>query len=198
MTFFYKVLEELPAPPAEIIAGVDRNLRPTQMEIGIYHERELKNWYGKNFTASRNVRIKYPAFYDWVKANLTDRITDAGINYVNIKPTSDPVSTGAHTDITRCYVLMWEIESGGPDSKTVWWRRRGQDIWCAPEEQAEDFSELEFLDEIKLPAGRWSIINTQALHSVEYLTDTRIFLQVSLLNDLAVKSIKGIRNDLFV
>ena len=198
MSIFYKVLEELPAPPQAIIAGVDQSRRPTKMEIGVYHERYLKNWYGRNFTASRNVRVKYPDFEKWTRENLTDRFTDAGINYVNIEPSPEPVSTGAHTDITRCYVLMWEIQPGGDNSKTVWWRRRGKDIWCPPEEQAEDLNELECLDSIRLPSGVWTLINTQALHSVEYLTDTRIFLQVSLLNELAVKSIKGIRNDIFV
>jgi hypothetical protein len=158
----------------------------------------LRNWYGRNFTAPRNIRVACPAFESWVVATLGDRINDAGINYNCIEPGSGPISSGAHTDVTRSYALMWEIDPGGPDSYLAYWQRRGQArlLW-PPREQETDRDQLELVDQLRLPSNAWTLINGQVLHSAEYMMSTRIFLQISLLNEQSVLSLKGMPPDIF-
>jgi len=193
MTFLYKILDDVPAPPQSIIDGVDRNRRPTQMEVGYYHERALKNWYGYNFNAGRNVRVAYPEFEAWVKENISIHITDCGINYVNYnEPTGGPISTGAHTDGTREYVMLWDIELGGPDAELTYWQARGQSLYRPPKSQGEDLSELIFVDKIRLPRGKWTVVDTRVLHSVENLYSTRMTLHISFLNKLALETVPGV------
>lgn len=193
MTVLYKVLDGISPPPQSIIDAVDCDRRPDKAEIGYYTERNLKNWHDYEFLVPRNRRVVLPGFEDWVKTNLTPYIVDCGVNYASYdEPTGRPTSTGAHTDALREYSLMWEIESGGPNAELYFWREKGYPLYRAPKCQGEDRTQLEFVDKFRYPFGQWTLIDTRVLHSVENLTSTRITLQVSLLNDLAVHTIQGI------
>jgi len=189
---FFKVLENVSPPPYELIEKVDRTLRPTKAQLGNFHERFLTNWYGRNFKAGVNTRIIHPELEKWVKENLTIHIVDTGVNYV---PYNDilglPVSTGAHTDGTREFVLLYNIESGGEDAELTYWREKGKPLYRAPKTHGSDLSQLEFVAKTKLPEGRWLLLDTRIMHSVENLTATRISLQISFLNKLALQTIPG-------
>jgi hypothetical protein len=201
MTFLYKVLEHVPPPPQSIIDAVDRDHRPisAEMDVGYYHERHLKNWYGYDFAAGINIRIKNAELEKWCKQNVTRHIVDCGTNYVNYKePMGRPTSTGAHTDGIREYVMLWDIELGGPNAELNFWQERGKPFLRPPKTQGEDLSQLEFIDKIRLPRGQWTLINTTVLHSVENLVSTRIGLHISLLNKLAVETIQGIGDTSFL
>jgi hypothetical protein len=192
MTFLFKVLDDVPAPPQELIDAVDRQRRPGMSEIGYFHERRLKNWNGFDLPAGVNTRQAYPEFEAWVKQNVTRHIVDAGVNYVSIENTGVARSTGAHTDGVRAYVMLWDIELGGPDAELCYWQEKGQPVHRPPKTQGEDLTQLELLDKIRLPRGKWTLVNTTVLHSVENLFETRITLHISLLNDLAVATVAGI------
>lgn len=189
----YKVLDGVPPPPQSLIDAVDRNRKPTEMEMGYYYDRNLKNWYDYDFTVSRNRRVVLPGFEEWVTSNLTPHIVDCGVNYARYdEPSGRPISTGSHTDGVRQYSLMWDIESGGPDAELHFWQEKGYPLYRAPKCQGEHRSQLELVDKFRYPTGQWTLIDTRVLHSVENLTSTRITLHVSLLNDLAVQTIQGI------
>jgi hypothetical protein len=180
--FIYKFLPDLPAVPDEIVATVDLELKPTRMELGYYHERTLTNWYGRNFTAVTNVRIKNPAFSDWVEKNITVDMNDAGVNYaVYNRDTGQglELSTGAHTDGSRDFALLYIIKSGGDAVTTDFWQEKGQPLRRPRRTQGEDPSLLELVESVHIPERTWIMLEGRILHSVEHLTETRIGFQVS-------------------
>ena len=178
MTLLFKIIDHLPVPPQEIINGIDLTLKPVINEYGMNNQRYLKNWNVKNPKAGVNRRIKYPLFDEWVKNNITKDFNDVGINYVYIE--DGPASTGAHTDGTRNFVLLYPILQGGSDAKLTYWQEEGYDILRPWKTQGEDLSKLHKLSEIKLPNNAWVLNHTNVLHSVENLYSTRINLQISL------------------
>jgi hypothetical protein len=145
-----------------------------------------------------NARIPFPEFENWVKENITFHILDAGINYVTYDdPDNLPISTGAHTDGTREFVLLWNIEAGG-DAELTFWKEKDQPLYRAPKTPGTDLSKLEFLNKTKLPENKWLLLDARILHSVENLVSTRIGLHISLLNKLAVETIQGIGDTSFL
>jgi hypothetical protein len=192
MTFLYKVLDDVLPPPQWLIDTVDLDKRPDMSEIGYFHTRTLKNWNGYNLPAGVNTRQQHPEFEKWVKENITKHIVDAGVNYVSIDSTDIARSTGAHTDGVREYVMLWDIELGGPDAELCYWQEKGHPLNRPPKTQGEDLTQLEFIDKIRLPRDKWTLVNTTVLHSVENLYSTRITFHISLLNDLAVATVAGI------
>jgi hypothetical protein len=191
-TVFFKVLENVSPPPKKLLEGINRTLRPSKAQLGNHHERFLTNWYGRNFKAGVNTRIICPELEQWVKENLTIHTVDTGVNYVTYTEESGlPISTGAHTDGTREFVLLWNIESGGADAELTYWREKGKPLYRAPKTHGADLSRLELVAKTKLPEGRWLLLDTRIMHSVENLTDTRISLQISLLNKLALQTVPG-------
>jgi hypothetical protein len=190
--FYYKVLD-LPHPPQEIIDSVDLSRHPEIMEIGIHNKRSLKNWYGKDFKASVNVRTKHAEFANWVKENITETFVDAGVNYVNITDGITPSSTGAHVDVIRKYTLLWNIQTGGPDATTCWWQENGFELERPPGTQVENLDDLTLVKQVIIPKGVWCLLYTQILHSVEKLVEPRVSFQVSL-NDISTLIDKQIKN----
>jgi len=189
----FQILKNIPAPPQNLIDQVDRSMTPLKSELGYHTERFLKNWHGRDFKAGVNARVPNMEFETWVKENITKHILDAGINYVVYNDKDNlPISTGAHTDGTREFVMLWNIEHGGDNAELTFWKERDKPLYRAPKTPGTDFSKLEFITKTRLPENNWLLLDTRILHSVENLTSTRISLQISFLNKLALESIVGI------
>ena len=189
----FQILKNVPAPPQHLIDQIDRSITPIKSELGYHTERFLNNWYGRNFKAGVNARLPSPEFEAWVKKNITEHILDAGVNYVtHTEETGLPISTGAHTDGTREFVLLWNVEHGGADAELTFWREENKPLYRAPKTRGTDFSKLKFVTKTRLPEDKWLLLDARVLHSVENLTSTRISLQISFLNKLALESITGI------
>ena len=182
--FYYKILD-LPQPPQELIDSVELNRKPDEMELGVYHQRHLKNWYGHDFKAAVNIRTKHEAFDKWVRENITDNFVDAGVNYTLVDLQGlDKISTGGHVDVIRKYTLLYNLQTGGPDATTTWWQETGKEVVRPPKTQAEDQSRLTPLEQVIIPTGVWALVYTQVIHSVENLIEPRVSFQVSL-NDIS-------------
>lgn len=178
--FLFKELD-LPHPPQELIDSVDFNRKPEKMEIGIHNKRNLSNWCGRSFKAGVNVRTKHPAFDTWVRHNITNEIVDAGVNYITIDDNTErPVSSGAHVDVIRKFTLIYLLEPGGPNVETLWWRELGYELVRPPGTQVEDGNMLQKVDGVQIQKGKWTLIYTQVLHSIENIYKPRIAFQVSL------------------
>lgn len=191
MTFLYKVLDAVPALPEELINSIDKNFRPVNTK---FNARILRNWNNCNPTAlTNNVQVHptHSKFENWVKKNITEHIVNVGVNYVVVDTVDDVRSTGAHTDVVREYVLLWECESGGPNAELCFWQEENKPKFLPPKTASNDLSKLTLLDKIKLPKEKWILVNSTVLHSVENLYHTRINFQVSLLNLLAVNTINN-------
>jgi len=189
----FLILENVASPPQTLLDKIDRSLRPKKAELGYQTKRICHNWYGRSFNAGVNARIPFIDFENWVKENITFHILDAGINYVTYDdPDNLPISTGAHTDGTREFVLLWNIEAGGDAAELTFWKEKDQPLYRAPKTPGTDLSKLEFLNKTKLPENKWLLVDARILHSVENLTSTRISLQISFLNKLALQTIPNI------
>lgn len=182
MTFTtYKILPHLPQVPEEIIQQIDLDHRPKINDLGYYHERQLRNWYGRDFAAMINVRTAHDEFASWARANIISDFIDAGVNYVLYNREDGlPSSTGAHTDGTRNFTVIYNLRTGGPNAMTCFWQERNQDLYRPRKTQGEDLTELVYVDSIFIPEKTWTIIDTRILHSVEHLYSSRISLQISL------------------
>ena len=193
----YKLLPFLPAPPLEFCA-VDLDWRPndptvtttgleekenqaTNEYLVAMPERRQVRWYGVTSTgATHRRRPVSPAYESWVRKNLVPEFIDAGVSYADGGPTS-----GAHTDISRDYSLIWLLEPGGPEAALGIWRHRDRSmpvIW----DRHVNFFDSDDLTNLAMSPGNpgcWYLLHSKILHSVEGLCRSRVGLQVSLQND---------------
>ena len=150
------------------------------MEVGYYQERFLTNWHGRSFAAATNLRIRHEEFEIWLKENIISEYVHAGLNYCNAPPASYATSCGAHTDATRLYTLLFNVQSGGPDVSTNFWQEQGYPVMREPKCSGLDTDKLHLLDSIVIPPNTWCILYTMVLHSVDDLVAPRITFQVGL------------------
>jgi hypothetical protein len=187
----YKFLD-LPRPPASLINNIDIDRQPDlpvrekRMELGIFVHREIKNWHNRVYRAAANIRTKNDQVREWVEQNIHRDFVDAGVNYT--VPVDQPdqlagVSTGAHTDITRDYTLIYLLAQGGKNPPTVFWQEHGETLIRPPKTQGTDLSRLKFIDSVTIPMHQWCIIDSRILHSVENLTSNRVAIQVGFLKN---------------
>jgi hypothetical protein len=191
MTYeLYKFLD-LPQPPKELLDAIDLDRGPSlpvkekRMELGIFVHRQIQ-WQGYDYAAAANVRTKNDLVKQWIIENISDDFVDAGVNYTFVVDKPDGLSaysTGAHTDITRDYTLIYLIQTGGDAPPTVFWQEDGQELIRPPKTQGTDLNKLKFVDSVTIPLNTWCIIDSRILHSVENLTSTRVAIQVGFLKN---------------
>ena len=182
--FTYKLLPDLPHPPQELIDLVDFDLKPEENNIATMGKRELINWRGYTGPAYRNMRrVEEPfqsAFDSWIKENITTDYMNSSLMYCHGGDFANGApSTGAHTDFTRDYVLMYNLLTGGEDAELCFWKERGSDMIRPRLTQTAEYENLELIDNIKGPESIWYLINARVLHSTENVKGLRLNLQIS-------------------
>ena len=177
MIFTYKLLPNLPHPPQWLIDQVDFDLRPTTNNVGEIAQRSLTNWNGyTGFGISNTLRTFTDDYTIWVQKNITDNFSRCMLNYVCGSPAVS--STGAHTDRTRDYVIMYNLRTGGPDARLVFWQEKNQPVIRDRRIGVGEFENLIEIDSIKGPENSWYLVNTRVLHSTENIIDLRLNLQI--------------------
>jgi hypothetical protein len=177
--FTYRLLPDLPAPPKALIDQIDRSFRPEVNDIGAMGKRTLTNWNG-NYTgpATRNIRRQFNEEYlEWVRTHITPNFQNASLMYC--WGSKDIPSTGAHTDYTRDYVLLYNLSVGGPNAKLCFWKQEGQELIRDRGAEVGEFEGLDLVDSIIGPENVWYLTNTRILHSTENVDSLRLNLQVS-------------------
>lgn len=184
-TFFYKILPELPPPPARFIEAInlDPNVFPTTSP---FHEVRVRfvNREGKRFLASPSVRARLPdnfqtEFEQWVKENIIDEFLHVGVNYRHFN--SD--TGGMHSDTSRDFSLTWNITTGGPNAGITWWQEQGQPLIRELGTQLLDFDIAEPVAQLRGHCNGWFLQEARILHSTEGLESPRVQFQVSLNAD---------------
>jgi hypothetical protein len=182
--FTYRLMPNLPAPPQYLIDLVDFNFRPDINNVSTMGVRNLVNWNNYTGPALRNMRrIEEPfqsKFDAWIKENITVNYQNSSLMYCHggdFAPGA--TSTGAHTDFTRDYVLMYNLNTGGDETELVFWREKNQDLLRPRAVECGDYHSLEKIDSIVGPSNVWFLTNTRILHSTENVTDVRLNLQIS-------------------
>lgn len=182
MWTYYALLTNLPRPPQKFIdeARLDYDQFPTQTPL---HQVRIRNSTrnGKTFLASKSVRVPLSSEFDaWIRENIAEKFVDTGVNYRYCN--SD--TGGIHTDTTREFALSYNISTGGPDCRVVYWQEKDQLL-----ERERGIQHLNFDNVIpvfELPPGPtdvWFLHNTTMLHSIEGISEPRIQFTVGLLRD---------------
>jgi len=182
--FTYKLLNNLPHPPKELIDLINFDLKPETNNTSTMGKRELINWKGYNGPALRNMRrVEQPfqsAFDSWIKENITTDYQNSSLMYCHGSGFAEgSPSTGAHTDFTRDYVLMYNVRTGGEEAELAFWKEKGQELIRERATQRGDYASLELVDSVKGPANIWYLTNTRILHSTENVKNLRLNLQIS-------------------
>lgn len=177
--FTYHLMPHLPRPPKSLIDQIDFTCRPVVNDIGGMGKRTLTNWNGAyNGDATRNVRRLFNEEYlQWIKDNITSDFQNASLMYCWGCP--EIPSTGAHTDFTRDYALLYNLAAGGPDATLCFWKEKNHPVVRDRCVANGYFDSLELIDSIKGPENIWYLTNTRILHSTENVVGLRLNLQIS-------------------
>lgn len=125
--------------------------------------------------SNNNVRRHFnPEFTEWIRENITKefQFSNSGVMFFD-----EPQLP--HTDVTRDFVLLYNIETGGRDSDVCFWKEKGYPLYRERMLAVERDSQLELIDRIRGPFDCWYLMNTRIIHSVENVSALRINLQIS-------------------
>ncbi len=162
----------------------DRNLDTyNKFNFSGYANRILtKN--GKQYPSTKTQRTSLSSnCQNWFKDNICSSWTECSFS---ITP-SISESHGPHTDVTRLWLLMYVIDSGGDNATNCFWRQKGHDLVRLGNDPITvcNYNELELVAETKFVPNQWALINTKVLHSVENIRRPRISIHIGL-NDLSM------------
>ena len=179
---YYKLLTDLPRPPQHFFdeAMLDYDQFPADSPL---HEVRIRysTRNGKQFLASKAVRIPLgDEFNTWIRDNIAEKFVDTGVNYRYCN--SD--TGGIHTDTTREFALTYNVVTGGPRCRVVYWQEEDQPLERSRGIQHLNFDTVTPVFELPLgPTDTWFLHNTTMLHSIEGLETPRIQFTVGFLRD---------------
>lgn len=193
----YKLMTELPAPPAEFIDNVKLDWQPDTDDVDQYRAgnnqkqgkylatapvRSAITWYGRTYQGVTHRRKPLSAKWEsWVTQNICSDIIDTGLSYADgavNRPTS-----AAHTDGSRDFSLIWSVDPGGPQAELAFWRHKDYPILWDCHVAFTDTKDLINLAVLRGNPGCWYLVNSKVLHSTENLVRNRVGLQISLAYD---------------
>jgi hypothetical protein len=186
---YYKLLHELPHIPQELIdlaySSIDseENFQhsPDKVQIDWKMTKNLK------IKVNGKEKINRPALAwhvdeelkQWVYKNITDIDVDH-VRISAIKADDEHDTCGAHVDRAREFALLYVIENGGLDNKTVFYQEKGQPIIREKAARCNDHDNLIELDSISIPLRTWCLLNVRVLHGVRNLNSKRVSIQIGL------------------
>lgn len=162
------------------------DITPNDLRPNFKNRRLHKD--GKEFPSTRTIRHDLSdEFKNWVRKNIVDSWTEVS---VSVTPASLSDAQGPHTDWTNNLRLIYVLNEGGPDCRTVWYQEKNQPFYRGGREwlSVEDYALLDERDSIRMPRGKWCIISTQHLHGVVDITEDRVTIHVGLLTDENIKT----------
>lgn len=90
---------------------------------------------------------------------------------------------GPHIDRTRDYTLIYLLEPGGIDHRTVFYKEKGQQaVLRELGYHVDDYDNVQQIAQIKQPTERWNLLQGRVLHSIENIQNGRMSIQISLDN----------------
>ncbi len=130
--------------------------------------------------SNNNVRRHFnEEFTTWIKDNVTEKFQSSNSGVMFFDEPQLP-----HTDVTRDFVLLYNIETGGRNSEVCFWQEKGQPLYRERMLAVERGPHLDLVDRIHGPFDCWYIMNTRIIHSVENVSGLRINLQISFDTEL--------------
>jgi hypothetical protein len=186
---YFKVLPDLPHPPDWMIEGIDMRYRPEMDNFSPTSSEylaidEVDHWQSQQYhwikpmASNKNIRYRFNERDEqWMKENIASEFEEdnSGVMFFDYEQLP-------HTDTTRKYVLLYNIETGGPDATLSFWQENGHDIKRTRGLAVDRGNHLTLLETITGPERCWYILDTQVLHSVEGVSERRTNLQLSFEN----------------
>lgn len=187
----YKILRDLPRPPDWLINNIDNGYRPNIDKYSTDDEhylsiKERADWKNQSYdwiqpmASNNNVRHYFEHnFVDWIKNNITSEFQfgNSGIMFFD-----EPQLP--HTDVTRDFVLLFNLEAGGTNSELCFWQEKGKSLYRERMLAVDRSPNLKLIDQIKGPFDCWYLVNTRVIHSVENVEKLRLNLQISFDNEI--------------
>ena len=187
--WLYKILDNLPPVPQNLIdqAYFKINSDLEQMPTGSEQKIDWTKITTDKIIVDGVEKINAPNLAygldddmrDWVHTNITDKDI-ANIRIAATDTTAEKDTNGAHCDLSRNYTLLYLLESGGPDHKTVFYQEHDKPLWRNNGDRCNDHSKLDIVDSLHVPLRRWTLITTRVLHGVRNIPTSRISIQVGL------------------
>jgi hypothetical protein len=183
---YFKILPGLPHPPDWMIERIDMRYRP-DMDLFSPTDAEYlsidktEDWQDQSYdwikpmASNKNLRYRFnKEDENWMKQNITSEFEadNSGVMFFDYEQLP-------HTDTTRQYVLLYNIEAGGPDATLSFWQEEGYPIQRERGLAIDRGPHLTLLDQVTGPLRVWYILDTRTLHSVESVTERRTNLQLS-------------------
>lgn len=184
--FTYCFLDYLPQVPAELLVDFEQ-YKVNKREVGIV------GFVSTGPDGTKYNQTDYERFnisgklLEWLQFNITRNALDYGAGFtVPPGPGADHIK---HIDYSRDYTLNYQLTTGGENVLTRFYKEKGQPLYrkqLAIDVSPRDLTtyllsrELELVDSVRVPAGRWVLLNTKAIHEAVNLTDPRIAIQISL------------------
>jgi hypothetical protein len=205
MTWFYKLLPQLPQVPQEL---VKLSLSHIVGEQNYQHDpsRQQIDWdMMKRLKILVDGREKQhlPALAwhldDVIKHWVYNNITDIDVAHVRVStmiPDDDNDTCGAHRDRARDYALLYVVEDGGNETMTEFYREQGFPLEREKGYRTYDNDKLIKLDAIHIPLHTWCLLNVKVLHGVRYMKSRRVSIQVGLDSLQGLNQYIGETNDL--
>ena len=168
---YYQLLEHLPKIPNNMVL---KNLR--RKEVALYQKMQEVDHIKKIFP---RVAVDSELSH-WIIENITSEATSMDIAVTVTK--SKSYRMWPHTDSVRLWTLMYLIEHGGSEHRTVFYKHR--DFNFKVESKMNfNYEEVIEVDSIQIPLKTWTIINAHEIHSVENIPGIRIAFQLGMQNN---------------
>lgn len=119
---------------------------------------------------------------NWIHQNIVKEGYHGNIRIA--QSTTDPMGEEkhkvAHTDATRDFTLIYLLESGGINHRTVFYKEHDKPLVRERKTVVRDYSLLEELASVRIPLKRWIILQSQILHAVENIPNHRVSFQIGI------------------
>ncbi len=195
--WYCQILPNLPPPPKWLTEKYCDLQRPAsnhfQSHEGPYVGlRKREDWKQQSYdwiqpmASNDNVRRHFDSVcLDWIRQNIVSDFTEKNSGIMFFDQPQLP-----HTDSTRDFVLLYNVETGGEETELCFWQETGFPLFRARMTTASRGENLKKILTLNGPAGSWYLMNTLVLHSVENMTGLRINLQISFEKNIPLSLLK--------
>lgn len=176
----YNILTHLPPVPVELIKltldyesvnSFDpyvNNPRTNYMDRTIVRDNKVEQ--NKMF-------YKYslhPDLLEWIKINISNEFSGCSLARTT---QVDGSIVAPHIDRTREYTLIYLLETGGNEHRTVFYETIDKSIKYTRGLQL-DYNQVKEIDSVQIPLYCWTMLNAAVPHSVENIPNTRLAIQL--------------------
>ena len=169
---YYKILNHLPSVPQELIDKTIASVNMDDLRYFLHNVGRpvavLNKWFPR--TALQ------PELEEWLKENISDAAIKNEFAVTINDNGADKITP--HTDRMREFTLIYLIENGGDDHRTIFYKPIDDNIKY---ERMMNFTydQVREVDSISIPLNKWTLLNAQEIHSVENIPGTRMAIQMS-------------------